>query len=121
MSEEIAEALEAVEQIEQIYETDYEIGQDNVEKWGFDMHSPVFFVSALLIVIFVVGSLLFPERSLSSLEATREWIQLTFDWVLLSVGNVFVLFCFALIVLPVGSVRLGGDDAEPDFSVLSWF
>jgi len=121
VNQEITEAHEAVEQIEQIYETEYEIGQDNVEKWGFDMHSPVFFVSALLIVIFVVGSLLFPDLSLKSLEATREWIQVTFDWVLLSVGNVFVLFCFALILLPVGSIRLGGEDARPDFSVTSWF
>jgi BCCT family betaine/carnitine transporter len=120
LSQEIQRAEQALEQIGQIYETDYEIGQDNFAKWGFDLHNPVFFVSALLMVVFVVGSLLFPDQSRESLEATRIWIQNVFDWVFLSAGNLFVLFCLALIVLPVGSIRLGGDDARPDFSTLSW-
>lgn len=33
----------------------------------------------------------------------------------------FILFCLALVVLPYGSVRLGGADARPDHSYLSWF
>ncbi|MDT8438275.1 MAG: BCCT family transporter [Wenzhouxiangellaceae bacterium] len=121
MSEQIREVEQAVREIEEIYDTDYEIGQDNIEKWGFDMHSTVFFVSAALIILFVVGSLLFPDVSKNSLEATRNWIQEVFDWFLLSAGNVFVVFCLALIVLPVGKIRLGGDDARPDFSTASWF
>jgi BCCT family betaine/carnitine transporter len=120
LSEDIEQAAQAVEQIEQIYSTDYELGQDNLQKWGFDLHNPVFFVSATLIVVFVVASLLFPDQSRESLEATRNWIQNAFDWLFLSAGNLFVLFCLALIVLPVGSIRLGGDDARPDYSTLSW-
>jgi len=121
LSEHIKEAEQAIEQIEDIYDTDYEVGQDNIERWGFDMHKTVFFVSALLITLFVIGSLLFPDQSKQSLEATRNWIQEVFDWMFLSAGNLFVLFCLALIVLPVGKIRLGGDDAKPDFSTLSWF
>jgi len=112
---------EALQDIEEIYETDYEIGQDNVERFGFDMHNPVFFVSTLLILAFVLLSLVFPESSKSALEAARTWIVETFDWLFLSAGNLFVLFCLALIVLPVGSIRLGGEDATPEFSVASWF
>ena len=121
MDEEIAEAEQVIEQIEEIYETDYEVGQDNVEALGLDMHNPVFFVSAFLIVVFVVGSLLFPETAKAGLEATKAWIQIVFDWLLLSAGNIFVLFCLVLIVLPSGSIRIGGEEAEPDFSLLSWF
>lgn len=33
------------------YSTDYEIGQDNVEIMGMDLHNPVFFISALLILL----------------------------------------------------------------------
>ena len=112
---------EVIQEIEEIYETEYEIGQDNVEKWGLDMHNPVFFVSGALIVAFVLFSLLLPEIAKTSLEATKTWIQIVFDWVLLSAGNVFVLFCLALIVLPTGSIRIGGDEARPDFSTISWF
>jgi len=121
LSNEIKQAEEAISEIEDLYDTDYEIGQDNIEKWGFDIHAPVFPTSAALIVLFVVGSLMFPESAKVGLEATRNWIQDVFDWMFLSAGNFFVLFCLLLIVLPVGKIRLGGEDAVPDFSVVSWF
>ena len=121
MSEQIKQAQESISEIEDIYDTDYEIGQDNIEKWGFDMHAPVFPVSALLILVFVVGSLIYPEQANAMLVATRNWIQQVFDWMFLSAGSIFVLFCLALIVSPAGKIRLGGEDARPDFSVLSWF
>ena len=121
MSEETRNAQEGISEIEDLYDTDYEIGQDNIEKWGFDMHAPVFPVSALLILVFVVGSLIYPEQANEMLVATRNWIQQVFDWMFLSAGSIFVLFCLALIVSPAGKIRLGGEDARPDFSVLSWF
>jgi len=37
--------------------TDYEVGQDNIQKWGFDIHNPVFGTSAALVFIFL-GALL---------------------------------------------------------------
>lgn len=112
---------EQIEELEQVYETEYEIGQDNVERFGLDMHNPVFFISAGLIVLFVLTSLFFPEEAKAGLEATKSWIQVVFDGLLLSAGNVFLVFCLAVIVLPVGNIRIGGDDASPDFSLLSWF
>ena len=121
MIEETKEAQQAISDIEDIYDTDYEVGQDNIEKWGFDMHAPVFPVSAFLILVFVVGSLIYPEQANAMLVATRNWIQQVFDWMFLSAGSIFVLFCLALIASPVGKIRLGGEDARPDFSVLSWF
>ena len=29
--------------------------------------------------------------------------------------------CIALVFLPVGSIRIGGEDAVPEFSTISWF
>jgi betaine/carnitine transporter, BCCT family len=115
------EEMKIVEEIEELYDTDYEIGQDNIKTMGLDLHNPVFPVSAALILIFVVLSLLFPEQSNEMLNNTRVWIGETFDWLFLSAGNIFVLFCIALIILPVGKIRIGGEDAKPDFSMLSWF
>ena len=34
--------------------------------------------------------------------------------------NIITLFCLVLIVLPVGSVRIGGKDATPDYSYAGW-
>ncbi|MFU8878262.1 MAG: BCCT family transporter, partial [Wenzhouxiangellaceae bacterium] len=121
MNDEIKDVQAAISEINDIYDTDYQIGEDNFEKWGFDLHSRVFVASVSLIFAFVVLSLSFPDGAKESLEATRGWIQQVFDWMFLSVGNLFVLFCLALIVLPSGRIRLGGEDARPAFSTLSWF
>ena len=46
---------------ETIEEIDYEIGQDNVEIFGLDIHNPVFMVSALSIIALVLLTLMFQE------------------------------------------------------------
>ncbi|MEJ2373299.1 MAG: BCCT family transporter [Sulfurimonas sp.] len=43
-----------------------------------------------------------------------------FDWLFMLGANIFVVFCLVLIFLPVGKIRLGGKDAKPDFSRISW-
>ncbi len=112
---------QTIQQLEDAYQTDYQIGEQNVKPLGLDLHNPVFFLSALLIIVFVVLSLMYPGQSNEMLTGTRTWITEVFDWLFLISGNIFVLFCLALIILPVGSIRIGGQDATPDYSRISWF
>ena len=121
MNNDVKEIKQEIEKLEEVYQTEHEIGDQNINPLGLDLHNPVFVVSALLIIIFVIGSLLFPEVSNNALTSTRVWIGETFDWLFLSAGTFFVLFCLLLILLPVGKIRIGGEDAKPDFSVISWF
>jgi len=121
VNNDVKEIRQEIEKLEEVYQTDHEIGDQNVNPLGLDLHNPVFVVSALLIIVFVIGSLLFPEASNNALTSTRVWIGDTFDWLFLSAGSFFVLFCLLLILLPVGRIRIGGKDAKPDFSVMSWF
>ncbi|MFP3386418.1 BCCT family transporter, partial [Tritonibacter sp. SIMBA_163] len=55
--------------------TDYEIGQDNIKAsigpFGLDIHNPVFAISALSIVIFVIGTLAFPVTATGIFEAAK--------------------------------------------------
>ncbi len=102
-------------------QTDYEIGQDNITPFGLDIHNPVFLISGLTIVAFVLYTLMFQEQAGEFFGWLRPAITSTFDWFFLSAGNLFVLFGLLLIVLPVGKVRLGGKDATPDFSYPGWF
>ena len=103
------------------YDTDYEIGQDNIRTWGMDIHNPVFLISAFLVLVFVVGTIMFPEPAKEAFDGSKGWSIDNFDWLFLVAGNIFVLFSIVLIFLPVGKIRLGGVDAEPEFSTLSWF
>ncbi len=102
-------------------ETDYKVGQDNIQIMGLDIHNPVFLISSVLIVAFVIFVLMFQEGAASFFGDLRPWLTSTFDWVFMIAGNIFVLFCLFLIVSPLGKVRLGGPDAKPDYSYAGWF
>ncbi|MEH6636112.1 MAG: BCCT family transporter [Halioglobus sp.] len=103
------------------YRSDYTVGEDNIQIWGLDIHNPVFMVSASLIIVFVMVTIQFPAQANEVLTATRGWCLATFDSFMMMAVNAILLFCLALIVLPVSRVRLGGINAEPEFSRLSWF
>ncbi|TVP86156.1 MAG: BCCT family transporter, partial [Thioalkalivibrio sp.] len=121
MSQESKDIEKEIEKLEEVYDTGHEIGEQNINPLGLDLHNPVFVVSALLILLFVIGALVFPDAASNGMTAAREWIGESFHWLFLSAGNIFVLFCLLLILLPVGKIRIGGEDAKPDFSVISWF
>jgi betaine/carnitine transporter, BCCT family len=108
-----------------LIDTDYEIGQDNIEAqlgpFGLDIHNPVFLVSGLTIVAFVFLTLTFQTEVGPLFDALRKWLTSNLDWFFILSGNVFVLVCLALIVTPYGNVRLGGKDAKPDYTYFGWF
>lgn len=102
-------------------EHNLEAGQDNVQVLGLDIHNPVFFISAIVIVGFVIVTLIFRESVGPALGSLRVWLTSTFDWLFIIAGNLFVLFCLALVVSPLGKVRIGGADAVPDYGYGGWF
>lgn len=103
------------------YSTSYKVGQDNVQFLGLDVHNPVFGTSALIIFAFVLGSIIFPNDAKEILMAARGWSINNFDWFFSISGNLFVLFCLLLIVLPMGKIRLGGTEAKAEHSTITWF
>ncbi len=101
--------------------TDYQVGQDNVQKWGFDVHNPVFGISAGLILLFLM-TLLFVDPSVAkqTLNSVKNGIIEQFDSLFMWSANFFVLFSLAIMASPLGKIRLGGIDATPDHSRFSW-
>lgn len=102
------------------YSTEYEMGQDNIRPLGLDIHNPVFLISSVVIFGFVLLALANQEASAEFFGWLRPWLTSTFDWFLVLSVDAITLFCLALIVLPVGSVRIGGKDATPDYSYAGW-
>ena len=102
-------------------ETDYKVGQDNVQLMGLDVHNPVFVIAATTIVIFVVFSLVFQERAADIFSGARSWTTMQLDWLFMISANIFVLLCLYLIVSPYGKIRIGGSDAQCHYSYPSWF
>ena len=104
-----------------IESTEYSIGQDNIRKWGFDIHNPVFMISAGLVLLFLIATLATDaETAKKTLDGLKWDIIANFDAFFIWAGNIFVLFCLALIVSPWGKIRLGGPDATPEHSTITW-
>lgn len=102
-------------------DTDFELGQHNITPFGLDIHNPVFLISGLSIVAFVMVTLMFQEAATEFFGWLRPFLTSTFDWFFLSAANVFVILCLFLMISPLGSIRLGGDEATPDYGYLGWF
>jgi betaine/carnitine transporter, BCCT family len=109
----------------EVIDTEYEIGQDNIETqigpFGLDIHNPVFLISGLSIILFVFYTLALPEQAGVLFSWIFSFVTKGFDWFFLGAANVFVLFCLLLVVTPLGKVRLGGADATPDYGYVGWF
>lgn len=120
------DAIPQPEGATEIIPTPYEIGQDNFNyKRRFvlelDFHNVVFTVSALAVLAFTLLTLMFQTSMGPLFTNLRDFLTSRLDWFFLLVGNIFVLLCLALIVLPWGKIRLGGPQARPDYSYMSWF
>ncbi|MFK7731978.1 MAG: BCCT family transporter, partial [Pseudomonadales bacterium] len=102
------------------YQTDHTVGEHNVQMFGLDVHNPVFAISASAIVIFVVYTLLFPEQAAEQFGTMRPWVTENLDWFFMYSANFFLIFVIIIALSPMGSIRLGGPDARPKYSILSW-
>jgi BCCT family betaine/carnitine transporter len=71
--------------------------------------------------LFITLTLSFPEGAKEIFTLSRNWSINNFDWLFMAGCNLFIVFCLFLLVSPVGRIRLGGVDAKPEFSFLSWF
>ena len=101
--------------------TGYKPGDQNIQPFGLDIHNPVFVVSGLTVIVFVLLTLAFQDGAADFFGALRPWLTKQFDWVFMIAGNIFVLFCLFLAFGPLSKVRIGGRNAKPDYSYAGWF
>jgi betaine/carnitine transporter, BCCT family len=92
-----SEALPAPEGASEIIDTEYEIGEQNITPqigpFGLDIHNPVFVISGLVVVAFVILTLAFQTQVEPMFTALRGFLTSNFDWFFLIAGNIFVLVC----------------------------
>ncbi|WP_133407827.1 BCCT family transporter [Parashewanella tropica] len=101
--------------------TDYQVGQDNVQKWGFDVHNAVFCISAGILILFLAATALIDAGTMkSALDGLKTDIINNFDWLFMWSGNFFVVFCLGMLISPFGKIRIGGTNAKTEYSYVSW-
>ena len=89
--------------------------------FGLDIYlTPVFVIASIAIVAFVVGSLVFQEGATTLFGNVRVWLTTNLDWLFMITANLVLLFCLIVAFSPFGKIRLGGADAKPEYSNLTW-
>ena len=104
-----------------IESTDYEVGQDNISKWGMDVHNTVFVASVGLSLLFIITLLALPPADAkAAIDSLKGSVLSNFDFLFMWGANILLIFAIILAFSPLGKIRLGGDDAKPDYSKASW-
>ena len=83
--------------------------------------APVFFGSLALVAPFLAFALSAPERAQVLFGASLAWITRTFGWFYVLTVAGLLVFVLWLGLGRFGHVRLGPDDARPEFSTRAWF
>jgi betaine/carnitine transporter, BCCT family len=96
-------------------------GQSSRNWGGMIVNPAVFLPTALISLSVILFSVIAPAASAELFSWLRATAVSEFNWFLISVGNLLLLFCIAVAISPLGKVRLGGRGAKPEYSRLSWF
>ena len=85
-----------------------------------EINPRVFWGASGIIALLLVTTLAMPGTADTAFKAAQAWAIDTFGWFYISAVAVFLVVVLALGFGPAGKLKLGPDDAEPDFPYLSW-
>jgi glycine betaine transporter len=80
----------------------------------------VFGVAAVAVLAFVLWGALMPDVMGEATTNTLTWLEKSFGWLFVLTTAAFVVFSGYLALSRYGNIRLGPDDAEPEFRTFSW-
>jgi len=92
----------------------------NLKLFGFTVHRIIFPVSIAVTLILVLMALSSPVAFGQAVDGMKAWILQHADWYIMVIGNLVVLFCFGLALSLLGKIRLGGENATPEYGTFSW-
>ncbi|ESA36456.1 glycine betaine abc transporter [Leptolyngbya sp. Heron Island J] len=95
-------------------------GDRNIAGYGFDFHPEVFLVSAGLILLFVLITLVFREPAENAFGAVQTFIAEAMGWFLILSVSVYLGIAIILAFSKFGRIRLGGQNAKPEFPTFAW-
>jgi len=92
-----------------------------MSKKYFDIHAPVFYPSSVIIVLFIALTLIIGKPMEDIFAQTTEGITNNAGWLLVMAVNIFLAVSLYFAFSKMGKIRLGGQNAKPDFSTFAWF
>ncbi len=98
-----------------------EPGDTNIVKFGFDIHPQVTFASAGFLVLFLALTLAFQEQAETVFADSLSFIGDNFGWFYILSANIFLVSIVFFGFSRFGRIRLGGQDAKPEFTNFAWY
>ena len=92
----------------------------NVQRFGVTFHPVVFPLSLVLIAVFVLVTVVLGDQAAAWYASAFEFVNRNFGWFFILVVNVYLFGLLAFAFSGFGTIRLGGPDADPEFSTFSW-
>jgi choline/glycine/proline betaine transport protein len=89
--------------------------------FGLEVNGPVFFTSAIIIIVIIALTLMFKERAEEVFTVTQDFVATKAGWFFILSINIFLVFMIYLAFSKYGQLRIGGQSAKPEFKTLSWF
>lgn len=81
----------------------------------------VFWPAAAIIIVFVLFAAIFPAAATELFGAIQGNVIRWFGWYYVAAIALFVAFALWIGLGHYGNIKLGKDEDEPEFSVMSWF
>ncbi len=85
------------------------------------INKPVFYIATGIIAVFLIIASLYSQATSLMLEILQETIIEKFGWFYLLSVAIFLIFTIGIASSNYGSIKLGPDHAEADFSYPAWF
>ena len=101
-------------------DSDREPGDTNIQKWGFDIHPVVFPVALALIALFIAITIVLGDSASAAYTWLFNFIGENFGWFYLLAVNIFIVVLLYFAFGKFGNIRIGGVEAEKEFSDFSW-
>ena len=84
------------------------------------MNPRVFWGASIIALFLLAGALIAPSTSDLIFRQAQAWVIDRFGWFYIASVAGFLGVVVFLAISPAGRIRLGPDDAEPDFPYISW-
>ncbi|MFA1611710.1 BCCT family transporter [Halobellus rubicundus] len=101
-------------------DSDREPGDTNIQKFGFDIHPVVFPVALAIIALFIAVTIILGESASAAYTWLFNFIGENFGWFYLLAVNIFIVVLLYFAFGKFGNIRIGGVEAEKEFSDFSW-
>src|SRR5690606_12224627 len=90
-------------------------------KLGLETNRTVFFTSAIFILLFLAAGVLLPGATAERFGVIAGWIARNLGWFYILAVSSIVGFVAWIAMSRFGALRLGPDDARPEYDDLTWF